>query len=634
MPSFLTDNQDLTFYLERGLDLASLARFVELDFRDPDGPKDATEAVETYREVLALVGKFVAEEVAPRSRALDREPPKVVDGEVVPSAGMVELFDRIKALGLHAMGLPRELEGLNQPLFVYMIATELFARADVSVMAHLGFHGNMALAMLLYSLGEGSTRYSSSTGKIESTRFQAEILEIARGLAWGSMDITEPDAGSDMAALRTKGELVDGRWIVSGQKIFITSGHGKYHFVIARTEPNEGSTAGLGGLSLFLVPAYEDTPTGRTRFVAVDRVEEKLGMHASATCAVTFDRSPAHLLGKRGDGFRQMLLMMNGARLAVGFEAIGLAEAALRGAKAYAAERRSMGKTIDRHEMIADDLELMETEIQGLRALAMDAGIEEELALRKRTVAQHLLDPMNLERARLLREADTHKRRARLLTPLLKYQAAEKAVAIARRCLQIHGGNGYTTDFGAEKLLRDALVMPIYEGTSQIQALMAMKDNLGAIIKAPQEFVARTAQARWQSLSARDPEERRVAKLRALACGAEQHLITRTAADRLRVVVDQPVTAWGKALTAGWEPKRDFAFAMLHAARLTELLADAATAEILLAQGRRFPERRELLERFLERAEPRARALHDEITTTGERLLKKLAEPDERAAAR
>src|SRR5690606_24172364 len=180
----------------------------------------------------------------------------------------------------------------------------------------------------------------------------------------------------------------DGNWYVTGQKIFLTSGHGKHHIVIARTEPDK---PGLAGLSLFHVPAYEDMPDGtRRRIAVIDRLEEKLGHHGSATAAVSFDRAPARLIGRRGEGFQLMLLLMNNARVGVGFESIGVCEAAYRKARDYAAERRSMGKTIDRHEMIADFLDEMQTEILGLRALAMQCAWHEEL--HQRTKMHALLD--------------------------------------------------------------------------------------------------------------------------------------------------------------------------------------------------------------------------------------------------
>ena len=173
-------------------------------------------------------------------------------------------------------------------------------------------------------------------------------------------------------------------------------------------------------------------------------------------------------------------------------------------------------------------------------------------------------------------------------------------------------------------LLRDAMVMPIYEGTSQIQSLMAMKDTLVGIMKRPADFVKRLAQARLASLPNNEADARDLARLQLLSLKAQQHLVGRVAADKFKAVAQTPIQGWWEALTDGWDPKRDFARAMLHAERLAMLLADEAIAEILLDQANRFPERRELYQAFMERALPRARFLHDQITTTGDRLLRRL----------
>jgi hypothetical protein len=320
-----------------------------------------------------------------------------------------------------------------------------------------------------------------------------------------------------------------------------------------------------------------------------------------------------------------MLTLMNNARLGVGFESLGLAECAVRMAREYAEQRRSMGKPIARHEMIADYLDEMQTDIHGIRALAVAAAAHEELAQKLDLIQRFIPNAPAEERARIERDLPRHKARARRFTPLLKYYAAEKAVEIARRSVQILGGVGYTKDYGAEKLLRDAMVMPIYEGTSQIQALMAMKDTLGTILKKPQAFVTRLGQAGWRAMSARDPLERRVAKIQALSLSAQQHLVTRTAITKIGGLADKPIGSWKSALTKDWDPKRDFALAMLHAERLTRLLADEAIAELLLDQAKKWPERRPLLERWLDRIEIRDKALHEEITTTGARILEQLA---------
>ncbi len=631
MANFFHDHDDLRFYVEKGIDWEPLVRLTEADLRAPGGPRSMKEATEFYKETLDMVGGFVADEIAPHAAQLDREAVRFEGGEAIFPARLESIFDQIKQLGLHGLCVPREFGGMNAPMLLYYLASEVFARGDVSVMAHHGFHGGIAMAMLLMSVREGTTKINPQTGVIEETRFRAEIEEIVRGEAWGCMDITEPDAGSDMARLRARGEQDEhGNWFVTGQKIFITSGHGKYHFVIARTEPHAGDDdpfAGLGGLSMFLVPTYEESNGVRKRVVAIGRVEEKLGHHASVTAALDFDRAPAQLVGKRGEGFQYMLLLMNGARLGVGFECLGLGEAALHQALAYAAERRSMGKTIDQHEMIADYLDEMRVDLAGLRALAVHGAFEEEMGQKKNLVAQFAAIS-DAERAKMRDEAKAHQRAARRATPLLKYLGAEKAVELARRSLQIHGGVGYTKDFGAEKLLRDALVMPIYEGTSQIQALMAMKDTLGGIIKNPRAFLARGAQARWRSLSARDPLERQLAKLQYLSFSAQQHLMMRTAGDKLRSLTEFPVGEWPRRFLKNWNPKRDFAYAMLHAERLTRVLADEHIAELLFAQAQKHEERRDLCARYLERAEPRARFLVEEITTTGDRLIKKLGRPN------
>jgi alkylation response protein AidB-like acyl-CoA dehydrogenase len=630
MASFLTDNDDLLYYLNEGIDWTTLAEVSEYGWRAPEGFKNGKDAKEFYGEVAHMMGELVAEQLGPRATKIDREGTRLENGEAVESPSMKEFFDAVRGADMHKLCIPRELGGLNAPLLLYFMCGEMIARGDLASMNHFSFHGGMAMAALAYSVQEGTTEFDVQAGRIKSTRFAEEIAEIARGDAWGCMDITEPDAGSDMAALRTRAEQdKDGNWLVTGQKIFITSGHGKYHFVVARTEdakdPND-PFAGLAGLSMFFVKTYDDLPDGtRKRYVTLERVEEKLGHHGSVTAALSFERAPARLIGKRGEGFRYMLVLMNNARVGVGFESIGLAEAAYRMAKAYAEQRRSMGKAIARHEMLADYLDEMRTDIQAMRALAVASAFHEEVSQKLQLIGKFMETASPVDRDRIRREAPRHAAMARRLTPLLKYFATEKAVEIARRNMQIHGGVGYTREYGAERLLRDSLVLPVYEGTSQIQSLMAMKDVLLGIIRRPQAFVTRMGQARWRAVSARDSLERRVARLQTLSMSAQQFLVTRTAAGKLKSLAATPVTKWRDAIVRQWDPKRDFALAMLHAERLTRILVDEAVAELLLDQARTHPHRRDLLERWLARAELRSKALHEEITTTGERILASLA---------
>jgi len=629
MANYYLDNEDLQFYVKQGIDWDPIVEITEYGYRAEDGHANAAEGQEFYEEVAEMLGQFVAEEIAPHVAEIDAEGVRLVDGEAHLPAKLQDIFEQIKELDLHSMCLPRELGGMNAPMLLYYVNSEIMARADVSTMAHYGFHGGIAMAMLMFSILEGSTDFDNETYRITKTRFADYIEEIAQGKAWGCMDITEPGAGSDMGALRSRGEQDDaGNWFVSGEKIFITSGHGKYHFVIARTEKvqdPDDPMSGLKGLSMFLVSTYTEDANGkRTRIAPIERVEEKLGHHGSVTATVNFDHTPAQLIGERGEGFKHMLTLMNNARIGVGFESLGLCEAAYRKARDYAAERPSMGKNIDQHEMIADYLDEMYTDIQGIRALAMHAAFHEELSTKIGLVLKFMPPAYEERRPELERQLKISRAAGRRVTPLLKYLASEKAVEMGRRCIQIHGGNGYIVEYGAEKLLRDALVMPIYEGTSQIQSLMAMKDTLVGVMKNPQGFVKRLAECRVKAYSGKNPLARRVARIQQISTGVQQYLITRTASDKVRSLSGKPITEWPSSFVKNWDPKKDFACAMLHAERLTQLLADEVICEILLEQAGKHPERGEVLERYLERAEPRCAYLQEVITSTGNRLLAKL----------
>src|SRR5687768_11387519 len=269
MASFLDDNPDLKFYFEQGVDWPVLARLTEIRFGREDGFDEARDALAFYREVAATVGTFAAEEIAPYAEEIDRAGVLFDGGEVTLPPRLAGIFAKMAERQLFGLTLPRELGGTNAPMLLYFISAELLARADVSTMSHFGFHGGIAMALLVLSFFEGSTDIDAGSGRIIRTRWPDEIAEIVAGRAWGSMDITEPDAGSDMAALRSKAERdAAGNWTVSGQKIFITSGHGKYHFVVARTahERHDGNgqngasdaSGGLRGLSMFLVRAYRE----------------------------------------------------------------------------------------------------------------------------------------------------------------------------------------------------------------------------------------------------------------------------------------------------------------------------------------------------------------------------------------
>lgn len=628
MGNFYDDNEDLQFYLERGIDWTTLVDLSEYGGPNADGHASVAEAKEFFGEVVTLIGDYAANEIAANILELDKAHPRVENGEVVYPEAMQQVLQGLSDLELNGLNVPRELGGLNAPLMLFHLQTEILSRADVSIAAHHGFHGGIAMSALAFAIEEGTATFDPDSRTFTDVRFRELIDSILAGESWGSMDITEPDAGSDMAALRCRGEQDDdGNWFVTGQKIYITSGHGRWHFVIARTEPQgdpDSPFAGLAGLSMFLVEAYTvDNGEKVRRHTTIDGVEHKLGHHGSATVAISFEHAPAQLIGERGEGFKHMLTLMNGARVGVGFEALGLCEAAYRKAIAYAKERASMGKTIDQHEMIADYLDEMQADLQAIRCLAVTAGFEDEVSqkLKVRLTVDPPADPE--ERQAMDAERKRRAARARHLTPLLKYYAAEKAVEMARRSLQIHGGAGYMVEYGVEKLLRDAVVMPIYEGTSQIQALMAMKDNLMAAVLHPRKFLADTAATRWKAMSGGSSHARRVARLKTQQHTAIRFLLSRLASEKLKDLRNEPLSQWRQALSS-FDPKRDFALAMLHAERLTKILTDVAIAESLLDQVEAHPDRAPVLERFLERAEPRCRFWLDEIQTTGLRLLRDL----------
>lgn len=621
--NFFKDNEDLQYYFEKGVDWAKLVRLSEMNYQLPDGHRSLEEAKEFYEDILNMFGEFVAKEVAPVARDFDEKGVKLVDGEAVESEEWQKVFKQIAELGIHGMPVPRDFGGMNVPVLLFHFGSEMIARADVSAMTHMSFHAGIALAMLVYSFHEGSTTFDAQKLQITDSRFREYIEEIASGVAGGAMDITEPDAGSDMAMLKAKAyQDEDGTWRITGNKIFITSGHNKYHIVIARTE--DDMSLGLKGLSLFVVKAYDDKPDGtRERYVDIVRIEDKLGHGGSATCALEFNNTKAELVGERGEGFKLMLLLMNNARVGVGFESLGLMESARRMAVDYAAERVSMEKTIDKHEMIASYIDDMEIEAAALRAIVMYAGYNEEYAQKLTMLARNAikggvtLPELGLETLEDVDAALTkHQWEARRLTPLLKYFGGECAVKHAQMSIQIHGGAGYTKDYGAEKLFRDAMVLPIYEGTSQIQALMAMKDNMVRVINKPQEFLGKIAHARWLSVAAKDADERRVARLRVQTLSAIQTMLQRTIASKFKDIRNLPITKWKDAFVQ-MDPKRDFSFAMMHAERFIQLLINSTVAELFLEQAQEHEERREILHRWLEKVEPHSRMLVDEIQNVG-----------------
>lgn len=631
--NYFLDNDDLLFQFKHGLEWEELVRLTELDPNSPDAPKNVEEAKAFYLEVLEATGEFVAKEIAPRTAKIDETGAKLKDGEVVLPDEMNEVMEGIKALGLYGLNVPRELGGSNCPLALYFIVMDVMSRADVSVMSHYGFHGGIAMSMLLYSIKEGSAKFEN--GKL-TTRWDAAIREIVEGNAFGCMVLTEPGAGSDLGAIRTRAELRDGKWVINGEKIFITSGHGQYQFVLAKTEDDKGQAGleGLKALSLFMVPRKIQRDGRTFDNVKVTKVEEKMGHHGSATCSLLYDDSEGELIGTRGQGFELMLMLMNSARLGVGFEGIGNAEGAYRMAKEFAAERKTMGKSIDQHELIAEKLLDIETWIRAMRALAFEALNAAELS-QKLELHLKFTPPSDPEKAAELKARQSRlSKKARRLTPLLKYITSEKGVEIARDAMQIYGGMGYINETGVHKYLRDALVMPVYEGTSQIQALMATKDHLLWAAKDPAGFLRRAARARLAARTADTELQRNVSRAEAMVFGATETVMLRIFGQKMKTEWEggfkgRTPAAWGQYLARKflrhWDVKADFSQGLLHAERLTRMLTDVAIAKALTKQALRFPERQALAERFVRKALLRVESLSKEIEHSDNSVFESIA---------
>ena len=613
--NYYTDNEDLRWHLEHTIAWDKIVPLYEPGFRSEEGPANMAEAREFYGDILNQVGEFVANEVAPRAEALDATGNKLVDGEVVHPPELDEIFSGFMDMGLFAVNLPRELGGLNCPWALYFGMAEMIARADCGTMTHFSFYGGTAMALMMYAAKEGS--FKIEEGVITECRWQEAIESMGAGESWGAMVLTEPDAGSDLAAIRTRATRhEDGSWRLSGEKIYITSGHAQWQVVIARTDDPE-APQGLDGLSLFLVPRVIEREGERVENVAVTKVEKKLGHNSSPTCSLLYEDSVGELIGEVGEGFKLMLLLMNNARVAVGFEGIGVCEQAYRMAVQFAGQRSSMGKLIKDHELMADMLQAMDTDLRGVRALAFEAVNHVELSQKLEMKLRYDPPQSASERERMERELKRHKRKARHLTPLVKFIASEKAVEFGRINMQVHGGMGYIKETGADRLLRDALVLPIYEGTSQIQCLMALKDHLGQAIKDPAGFLERSVRWRVAAQTSRGLERA------LLLAKLELHKATETI---LRRIIAQKVRSelsegsfvdklglLGRDFMRSWDAKKDFAHGLVHAERIGKMLCDVAIGRVLVRQAQRYPERRQLAERYLKRMLPRVTALAMEI---------------------
>ena len=453
MANFFLDNQDILFLFDT-LDLAELAGIQELDAEDAGAdyaPLDAGDMVDNYRRILEITGQIAAETLAPNAADIDREGNTLNDdGTVTLHPKVRENLRRMTQADLMGFTLPRRYGGLNCPSLVYTMATEIVSRADAAFMNLFGLQG----------IAETINNFADAAIKDEV------LPRFAEGEVTGAMVLTEPDAGSDLQAVRLRARQDEaGDWRLSGVKRFITNGCGEMLLVLARSEPQVSDGRGL---SLFLVE--------RSDRVRVRHLEEKLGIHGSPTCELVFEDAPARLIGERRRGLiSYVIALMNGARVGIAAQSLGIAEAAYRLARTYAHTRHQFGGPIEKLPAVADMLVTMQVDIEAARALTYETSRICDLENNNDRIlrgTRPLGPDEQKERKQLARSL---KRLNGMLTPMSKYRASEMCCRVADTAIQVLGGSGYMRDYAAERYLRDARITTIYEGTSQLQIVAAIR---------------------------------------------------------------------------------------------------------------------------------------------------------------
>ncbi len=452
MANYFLDNEDILFLFDH-MELGRLAALFEEGFRFSRefdfAPEDAEDAVDNYRRILTSLGELAAEVIAPTAGQTDRTGNALNDdGTVTYAPGIADALARLAQADLMGFTLPYRFGGLNCPQLVYTMSNEIVSRADASLMNLYGLQG----------IAETINAYAGEAIKA------AVLPEMAAGRKTGAMVLTEPDAGSDLQAVKVRAfQDGGGNWFVQGVKRFITNGCGDVLLVLARSEPD---IADARGLSLFLV---ERGPRVRVR-----RLEDKLGIHGSPTCELFFDDAPAQLVGQRQRGLvTYVMSLMNGARIGIAAQSLGIAEAAYRVAREYAAKRRQFGVEIERIPAVRELLVDMSVDLQAARALTYHAAfcVDLETGIQRALEAGGANDA---EVKRLQHEVRRLRRVNAMLTPMGKYVASETSMRVANGAVAVLGGSGYMRDYPVERHLRDSRITTIYEGTSQLPVVAAM----------------------------------------------------------------------------------------------------------------------------------------------------------------
>ena len=448
MANFFSDNKDLQFHLEHPL-MRKIVELKERGFAEKDmydyAPQDFDDAMDSYRRVMEIAGGVCGDVIAPNAEGVDHEGPRVVNDHVEYASGTVENMKAVVDAGLSGMTLPRKYDGLNFPLVCFVMANEMVARADASFENIWG----------LQDCAETLNEFASEEQK------QKFLPWVSAG-ATCAMDLTEPDAGSDLGSVMLKATWSEEKqtWLLNGVKRFITNGDGEISLVLARTE--EGTTDARG-LSMLV---YDKRDGG----VKVRRIENKLGIKGSPTCELVFTNAPAQLVGDRKMGLiKYVMSLMNAARLGIGAQSVGLCEAAYREGLKYAHEREQFGKPIIQFAAISEMLSNMKAKLQGARALLYETTRFVEIYKQYTHIShERSLEPEERQ------EMKFYNRLADGFTPLVKLFSSEYANQLAYDAIQIHGGSGFMKDYPCERLYRDARIMNIYEGTSQLQVVAAI----------------------------------------------------------------------------------------------------------------------------------------------------------------
>ena len=450
MANFYNDNPDLKHHLTHPL-MRKIVELKERNFADAEkydyAPFDFDDAMDSYEKVLEIAGEISGDIVAPNAEDVDHEGPHVVDGHVVYAKGTQKNLDALVKAGLMGISLPRRYGGLNFSLVPYIMAADMVSRADAGF---VNIWGLQDCAETIYEFADEDQRQ----------RYLPRVCNLGETMA---MDLTETDAGSDLQAVMLKATFneADGTWRLNGVKRFITNGDGHIALVLARSE--EGSHDGRG-LSMFI---YDRNDGG----VTVRRIENKMGIKGSPTCELVFKNAKAELCGSRKLGLiKYVMALMNGARLGIAAQSVGVSEAAYREALAYAHDRKQFGKAIIEFPAVYEMVSLMKAKLDASRSLLYETTrfvdmykVYEDIA-RERSLAPE-------ER----QEMKKYSKLADAFTPMAKGMGSEFCNQNAYDSVQVHGGSGFMKDYACERIYRDARITSIYEGTTQLQVVAAIR---------------------------------------------------------------------------------------------------------------------------------------------------------------